>query len=706
MSLSPIQLQCPKCNSLLTATPDQAGTKITCRRCDNQVLIPTGIGTQSSESLVDDLLDFASPPTSQPTSATASVESDAPAESPTAANVTDLEGVDSLGIDSSGNAPQGKDSRKENSQVADSDGADSDAADSDIFDLDLDNLPLPQETENTPKDAPSQEPASASPIDLGSPDDANDEEWLLPPESPDSELPSLTDAEDPFAMDPDAGLRIEGITPAENSFFVRCELCLTTVDVTARQIGEQLRCPDCHSMIEVVAPKTTNESEPPADDDELRLGPVVERTVERDPTLMLDDVEQDQREQFEKKKNKLKSLSAEKDDTLSFSLKSYDMAPDNVKETASFQAPKRPESKTSPSQPSVGLPPMAEDALQPLRPVVMDDLQLAAEETDDKPTSPKKEEAPTTDDESSFSLPSEPCHDLEHPFQDISQEFWIGTRRLLNAETFVRWVIGSILLALVYLLFGVGVTWLYTSQDDLETMVTFWNMGSPGFGGFASLQLQSYTVVAELPSSFDLFMEQATIWTFLGVGVTGVAIFVLIGTLLYVISVGQTICERSMNGVQRIDRYPEFSLVDFAGRNLYFSVCFWLACLPGIFFAGLVGAFGTSNPPVLVGCMLLSMALLVPVLLAAVVHNESPWMLYSPQVLKTFSTHRNRWLRFWILSIGIAAVLGVAAYGLFHMWWLTAIIAGLQYAILLVYFSLLGSHSGKILSGVDSEPDA
>ena len=61
---------------------------------------------------------------------------------------------------------------------------------------------------------------------------------------------------DPFEVDESAALRIEGITPPERSFSTPCPLCASLVYATTSQVGQKLRCHDCHTMVPIQAPKS------------------------------------------------------------------------------------------------------------------------------------------------------------------------------------------------------------------------------------------------------------------------------------------------------------------------------------------------------------------------------------------------------------------------------------------------------------------
>ena len=75
-------------------------------------------------------------------------------------------------------------------------------------------------------------------------------------------------------------------------FTVQCPLCSTRQDVDDGQVGETIRCPDCHSGITVRKPHKRHRRAPgaPQEDDELRLGPPIEGSLPNVPMLPAGDV--------------------------------------------------------------------------------------------------------------------------------------------------------------------------------------------------------------------------------------------------------------------------------------------------------------------------------------------------------------------------------------------------------------------------------
>jgi len=120
---------------------------------------------------------------------------------------------------------------------------------------------------------------------------------------------------DPFEVDPDAPLKVDGVGDLfsnDDVFGTKCNVCDTRIHVRQKQIGTEVECPICFSKVKVAAPSKENsvrwekkakgnpapKSNPTkshiAADDELKLSAPIERPkVEIDPAWGLAPVEED-----------------------------------------------------------------------------------------------------------------------------------------------------------------------------------------------------------------------------------------------------------------------------------------------------------------------------------------------------------------------------------------------------------------------------
>jgi len=111
-----------------------------------------------------------------------------------------------------------------------------------VFDDDLPELiPLPASAPTTPKPTPkpTQKPPQAS----------------SPPGAPAPKTPtsSAPKAQEPPASKPPAS-QPPASKPADREYSINCQVCKSILSVQASQVGKQIRCPDCHTMVKVPPP--------------------------------------------------------------------------------------------------------------------------------------------------------------------------------------------------------------------------------------------------------------------------------------------------------------------------------------------------------------------------------------------------------------------------------------------------------------------
>ncbi|HMP80433.1 MAG TPA: MFS transporter, partial [Pirellulaceae bacterium] len=88
---------------------------------------------------------------------------------------------------------------------------------------------------------------------------------LLKIDLPDYAVHVDTDRENPLADDPEAPLRIEGISPnldLKDVFSIRCPVCESWLTIPNHQSGTKVQCPDCLSHVEAVKPVETKSPNP------------------------------------------------------------------------------------------------------------------------------------------------------------------------------------------------------------------------------------------------------------------------------------------------------------------------------------------------------------------------------------------------------------------------------------------------------------
>ncbi len=107
-----------------------------------------------------------------------------------------------------------------------------------VFDDDLPELlPLPASAPTTqkPSPKPTQKPAQAS----------------SPPGAP---APKTPTSSAPKTQEPPATSKPPASKPADREYSINCQVCKSILSVQASQVGKQIRCPDCHSMVKVPPP--------------------------------------------------------------------------------------------------------------------------------------------------------------------------------------------------------------------------------------------------------------------------------------------------------------------------------------------------------------------------------------------------------------------------------------------------------------------
>lgn len=240
-----IQVDCPKCLQQINARDQQAGQRIDCPSCATSLMVPApSTGNfddlfDSDEQILDDAAGKENPPTISDQLLDESIDSGPPnkVQPSPIKQKTTISANQTEPIDQP----------------------------SDVFE----DLQFPETPEQVNQVAP----------DTG------------------GEIPT----EDPFAVDPDKRLEIDGITDvttSPESFSLKCPVCESHLFVTTHAVGTEVKCADCFSPITVPKP-TKKQLEAAAqykietpDATELNVKEA-EPTVEIDPSFGLAPVNQD-----------------------------------------------------------------------------------------------------------------------------------------------------------------------------------------------------------------------------------------------------------------------------------------------------------------------------------------------------------------------------------------------------------------------------
>lgn len=271
-----LQFSCPHCQAQVSARPEQAGQRFDCPHCQKRFKVP-GVATAMTPS--DDFFDWDdSPPAESTAKVSASSEPNSQAKSqpkpqPPAAPARDTNAVDAtsgpsplaatgddadvldaselllaeddlLAGDASAVAPSSTDSQSPEADPWDGEEglsldldlepqpASNTAADDDPFGLDLSQF----ERDAAPLGGPAvpTRPAPAAPLQ-----------------------PNAAVSNNPTPIADDLADELSGAKPVvENvQFGFSCPICEGRLVAYMSEVGKTIRCPDCHSDIEIKAPK-------------------------------------------------------------------------------------------------------------------------------------------------------------------------------------------------------------------------------------------------------------------------------------------------------------------------------------------------------------------------------------------------------------------------------------------------------------------
>ena len=246
------QLTCPKCGRIFRTPTNFSEPTAHCPHCQSPVVVPFVTGEKSDP--FDDLFELdsddpepeviAGNSTEEPVKVSPTISHDDQAESE---DVSEFELLDEQDDQAKYQA--------DNANKSD----------------DLDSL-----TDLTPKKESSSAPINQSPV---AKDDGNDDVDIdLTDDSLLDELASLSapgisneqKTHDPYKVDENKPLAIDGIstsTGPKDTFAFACPICDSLLYATPNQIGQSVRCEDCHSSVKVEGPdkevkKTETKSEP------------------------------------------------------------------------------------------------------------------------------------------------------------------------------------------------------------------------------------------------------------------------------------------------------------------------------------------------------------------------------------------------------------------------------------------------------------
>ncbi len=477
------------------------------------------------------------------------------------------------------------------------------------------------------------------------------------------------DHKDPFEIDANAPLRVEGITPTESEFPLSCHLCGSLLYARMSEIGSKIRCHDCHSMVDVVAPKKAPRPQTPApptprdkgddgDDDGYRLTPAAElprldTTV--DLSLGIPDVEDDE-VLARKRARKQAGLPAESGELTASPMEmgadefgedsdvEFGLAPPDEDLLKPIVSP--PDSEPLPNEPrrkKTATPSNTRGTAKKVKPAGATARDRKAGK--DRPVAVARE----TDSVEQRPITPDDYADLSNPFSGLGTWLAQALRVVVTWSGAIRVAIGTIGLGVGYLLAGTGMAQF---TEDATSIAKY--------GGFALL------VVSAIP----------VLLTLVFVGILGNSI------------IRDAVDQRAPGG-----EWPEFSLGEMLSQLVYVGTSFWLAAIPGLVMGQVMWA-ATDFALWMLFCTVASSVLFAPVFLASVVFNDSPLALMSSEALDSLWKLRNRWIRYWLAALVISLLLtaGVATIGLSAV--VGFIVGALQIALMFILYWMIGDLVG------------
>lgn len=471
---------------------------------------------------------------------------------------------------------------------------------------------------------------------------------------------------DPFADDPDAPLRIEGISESVDPvqlFSVRCTVCDSRIMLGPQFAGTQVTCPDCFSRVDVprvnpppapikqwnqplrVSEEIVADKQHKTDDelklsrsdelpDEYGLAPIDQDLLKPRPT---DDLVLDEEARAELAGHK--PLGAGPSRINGGRSSTPVVGADASSPAVSSAAPSTTAGYKSSNVPFGGgvnaNPSTASNS--------------AAKKPGDKqqyrPSAAKPENTIPTDDEShrDQQFPIE-LGELWTDRAKMSQ--WVQ-RLLTDPELILRAGGAALMLAVSYWFGGMMVGTIYSESNEAYKFVVILGLGL-----------------------FGVLALVAAVWL-------GMMVLSLIFQL----------------GTEKFARYtlwPGFGLGEWGGAALYVAFSLWLTSLPGLL-VGLMFFLAFDSPLALVAAGSVSILIFQPILLSHAFYNGSPWAIFSRDVMSVMSTQDIDWLRY--LPGSLLALVGVNLGFVLMLvpgFLVSLFAAVIQILCLVIYFSTTG----------------
>ena len=152
-----------------------------------------------------------------------------------------------------------------------------------------------------------------------------------------------------------------------------------------------------------------------------------------------------------------------------------------------------------------------------------------------------------------------------------------------------------------------------------------------------------------------------------------------------------TIVEDTANGNDEIIGWPDYNVLDWFLKAMYFPVAGFITGLPGIVLGSLVVSSGAAPPVFVALAILASWIVLFPLVLCSMLAEGSVISVYSPQTIRGLKVAADAWMLFYMLAfvLGLIAALAIWLASV-NMVLISSVGAAALVALAFVYCRLLG----------------
>lgn len=612
------QLTCPKCGRIFRTPADFGEPTAPCPHCQSPVVVPYVSNNKSDP--FDDLFELdAEEPESSQTAQDQSLSNLAPQK--------DSEtGFELINEDEDQEA-----SATQSTNVADDLGLlDSNPGSSrEKFDSSLVSEDHKRQPQNDESDLSEDVAATESNDDIEI--DLTDDSLLdnLNPQ-PSSSISESQKKDDPYRIEENARLTIEGISApsrGKDTFSFACPICDSLLYANPNQIGQSIRCEDCHSSVEVPPPES---DKPPTEKDESKQ----QRPKEGSPSFRNEELAL-----FEER-------ATDEDEDDGYSLKPLDHSNVPKSEAQSIystdndeQRPdtdREPESSSWNSHQNEHNEDSADDDDDGIE--LVDEEESTNEDDDSKPDDGG---IPTDlDPVGKYTTAAKPKPPEERVVKDTLDDEETAKRRDKKPGGAKEISDTSFVLKSMVAALSQPVIWLIGGAIWLVLTITFALLCS-GTAGIAEAE-SGVPMLSVVGIIFGL------IFLAVAVAVSGLGMRWIIESM-----------RKKEEKVGNITKADPKELVQTMWKG---AVILAAAIAPG-FLAGLL-LWGMTGVAGMVAIFAnISMYILFPYFYVAASFNMSPVQVYSKKVINTFATRQMAWTNIYIV-VGAAGVLGLLAFAI------------------------------------------